>query len=149
MVPHTKPYRILVVEDDPDHVDLIRVLFDRHDPNARINVTRSAEEAIACLQGPRADMDFGKNGLPDVIVLDISMPGMGGLGFLEWYGDHDHLSGVPVVVFTSSEDPALAAECFSLGAREFTQKPLDFPQLVTVVRRVMDHWRPERQQSLA
>ena len=142
-------YRILVVEDDPGHVDLIRVLFARHDANARINVTTSAEEAIAYLQAPRPGIDVARSRLPDVIVLDINMPGMGGLGFLEWYSEHESLSRVPVVVFTSSEDPDLAAECFSRGAREFKQKPLDFPRLVAVVRRVLDHWRPEREQSSA
>ncbi len=131
-----QPYRVLVVEDNPDHVLLIEVVFAQLDANASMSVTWSAEEAIAHLEGPE---------LPDVIVLDINMPGIGGLGFLEWHSRrHDPIGHIPVVVFTSAGDPGLAQKCFALGAREFQEKSSDFAELLPVVQRVLDRWRPSR-----
>ena len=138
-----KPYRVLVVEDDPDHLALIQIAFARLDTNARIHATRSAEEAIAFLEGPWPDADYGRSHLPDLIVLDINMPGIGGLGFLEWYSERPLSTEIPVVVFSSAGDPDLVRQCFALGAREFKQKPADFSELVPIVQRVLDRWDPE------
>lgn len=144
MSAHETPYVILVVEDDPDHAALIEAVFAKRDRNAYVRVTRTAEEAIAFLAGPWPDTDWGRGEPPDVIVLDILMPGMGGVGFLEWYSVQDKLSDVPVVVFTSTDDPQLARQCYDLGAREFKTKPTDFTELVDVVHEVLERWRPRK-----
>lgn len=145
MVSGKQPYRVLVVEDNADHVSLIEIAFAQLDAKAHVSVTRSAEEAIAHLKGRWPDDEHGPGTLPDVIVLDINMPGMGGLGFLEWHSRcYDAIGHIPVVVFTSAGDPGLAQKCFALGAREFKEKPSDFAELLPVVRRVLDRWHPAR-----
>ena len=136
------PYRVLIVDDNPDHVVLIEVVFAHLDANARVTVTWSAEEAIAHLEASSEGASDGTSGLPDVIVLDINMPGIGGLGFLDWYHEQTQFGDIPVVVFTSAGDPTLARRCFSLGAREFKEKPSDFTELVPVVQRVLARWHP-------
>ena len=138
-----KRYRVLIAEDNPDHVALIQIAFARLDTNARIYVTRSAEEAIAFLEGPWPDTDYGRSHLPDLIVLDISMPGIGGLGFLEWSSERSLSSEIPVVVLSSAGDSDIGRQCLALGAREFKQKPTDFRELVPIVQRVLDEWDPE------
>ena len=133
-----KRYLVLVVEDDPNHALLIKLAFEQGDSNAQVRLTTRAEGAIAYLQGLKAD----SAALPDIVVLDISMPGIGGMGFLEWWsreGDWD----IPVIVFTSSDDPELAERCFTLGARDFKEKPADFGELVELVRRILERWRPK------
>ena len=135
------PYDILVIEDDTEHVDLIEAVFDHRDPMARINVMWSAEGAIAFLEGPWAGADLGRGNLPDVIILDINMPGVGGLGFLEWYAAQPDLARVPVVVFTAYATSQLRERCFALGAREFKEKPGGFGDLVDVVHRALEFWR--------
>ena len=137
-------YRVLVVEDDPDDAFLIKAVFAHLDARAHITVTHTAEEAIAYLGGPWVGTDLGYTEKPpDVIVLDILMPGIGGFEFLGWFASQPQSAHVPVVVFTSSEDPVLADKCFALGAWEFKTKPSDFTELVTVVHRVLDRWLPE------
>ena len=147
MVDDRRPYWVLIVEDDPNHVMLIKAVFAHFDANAHITVANSAEEAIIQIAGPWPDPDVGQGELPDVIVLDIKMAGMGGLGFLRWYAGDLKIAHVPVVVFTSSQDPGLERLCSSLGAREFKVKPADYGELVPVVQAVLDRWPPREQQS--
>ena len=138
-----KPYSVLVVEDDLNHMVLIQIAFTQADANARIHVSKSAEEAIEYIEGPRPGADFGRGRVPNIIVLDMGMPGMGGLGFLEWYSGKSKITDVPVVVFTSSDDQDLARQCLALGAKEFKDKSQDFGELVSVVQRVLDRWPPD------
>ena len=142
-----KPYWVLIVEDDPEQVMLMRAVFAHFDANAHINVAKSAEEAIGHIRGPWPDSDFGSSELPDVVVLDINMAGLGGLGFLAWYAREPRLAHVPVVVFTASDDPALERHCLALGAREFKVKPDDFSELVPVVQRVLDNCQPRERHT--
>ena len=138
-------YRVLVVEDALDEAFLIKMVLLAHMAiRPYVTVRHTAEEAITYLEsllgrgGP-----WYKGERPDLIVLDISMPGIGGLGFLDWYSEHRLATEIPVVVFTSVRDPDLARQCFARGAREFKQKPADFRELVPIVQRVLDHWHPE------
>jgi len=144
-----RPYRVLVVDDDTDQATLVEIVFAHLDANARLSVAWSAEDAIAHLEGNQRLGTESPKKLPDVIVLDINMPGMGGIGFLEWYSTREDLQHIPVVVFTSDGDPGLVERCLSLGAWEFKQKPSNFAELVPIVQRVLDRWHPFGKAELA
>jgi len=149
MVSRSRPYRVLVVDDNTDHATLVEIVFAHLDANARLTVAWSAEEAISLLVGPGTVAQGPPIELPDVIVLDINMPGMGGMGFLEWYHNREGIGHIPVVVFTSDGDPNLAKQCFALGARDFKEKPSDFRELVPVVQRVLKRWHPASESDSA
>lgn len=141
-------YAVLAVEDDENHAALIRMAFAYRKIGANVHVASSAEEAVSYLLGGPPFHDRTQHPFPDVIVLDVNMPGLGGMGFLEWLAEPQGeaeavgANDVPVVVFTSLHDPELPARCFALGAREFKLKPTDFDELVDLVHRVMERWRP-------
>ena len=134
-------YWILVVEDDPTHATLAKAVFSRRQAYVHIHVTRSAEEAIAYLKGPWHGKDLGRE-FPDIIALDVQMEGIGALALLKWYSRQQEIPDVPVVVFTVSEDANLERQCLELGAKEFKVKPTDFTELVDVVHRVLDRYKP-------
>ena len=137
-------YSVLVVEDDPNHSLLISLAFAHGAPSAKVHLTQRAEEAITYLLDLKVASKPHEVTLPDVIVLDLTMPGIGGIGFLQWLAYQEAwASDIPVIVFTSSTDPALARRCFSLGAREFKEKPADFGELVELVGRVLRRWQPQ------
>ena len=126
------PYSILVVENDPHQANLLEVVCSRADPKPHVHVVRSAEEAISYLDPPEPDADVASL-LPDIILLDVFMEGIGGLGFLEWYSQQPTFQHIHVVVFTSSEDADLARQCLSLGARECVVKSWNFTEVLPVL----------------
>lgn len=140
-MPFRNRFVVLVVEDDPDHAAFIQAVFAYRPRQEQIHVTSSAEEAIDYLLGKWPFEDRKKNPPPDVIILDIAMPGVGGLAFLEWLRskpDHGH---IPVVVFTGVEEEGLEQRARTLGADEFLRKPDGFTELVDVVDTILERWR--------
>ncbi|MHB1194463.1 MAG: response regulator [Longimicrobiales bacterium] len=141
-------YSVLVVEDDPNHSLLISTAFAHGAPGVTVHLTERAEQAISHLLALKAASGPHPTALPDVIVLDVAMPGIGGIGFLQWLEqEQEWARDIPVIVFTSSSDPGLAQRCFSLGAREFKEKPADFTELVELVGSVLQRWEPRKRRG--
>ncbi len=135
---------VLVVEDDEDHAALIQAAFSYGAPEARVHVTGSSEEAIDYLLGNWPFGERRRYPLPGVIILDIGLPGMDGLGFLRWLGARTEAwKETPVVVFTGVADRTTTSLAFAMGAREVKVKPADFGELVDVVKYVLARWRSE------
>lgn len=129
-----KGYTVLLVEDDPSHAILAHAAFTYVDPSVQLQSCRTAEEAIAYLRGRWPDTDWGRSRLPDVIVLDLEMPGMGGMGFLEWYAENPQFGRIPVVVLTGT-GPERNERCMQLGAKAYLEKSANFVTLVNLVSR--------------
>lgn len=126
-----KQTTLLVIEDDPDHVALIEAVFHTGLPQWRVEVALSGEEARSYLLGSSA---------PLLIVLDLRLPDSTGFEILEWLSSESALSDIPVIVFTSSTDPNDMEKAYSLGAKRYVVKPLDFSELVAVVKEVLACW---------
>lgn len=134
---------VLVVEDEPDHAALIQAAFAYRDFPCIVHVTGSSEEAMDYLLGRWPFGNRTKHPLPNVLILDLGLPGLGGLDFLRWLGTRrDPWATTPVVVFTANKDRAVATHAFALGAREVKVKPTDFTELVDIVEQVLRRWKP-------
>lgn len=141
--PRGDSFVVLVVEDDPDHAALIQAAFAYRSFPCHVHVTGSSEEAIDYLLGRWPFDNRTRHPLPEVVILDLGLPGIGGLDFLRWLNNRrDPWATTPVVVFTSNTNRDVAAEAFSLGAREVKVKPMDFTELVDIVDSVLRRWKP-------
>ena len=134
--------QILVVEDDSNHAALIRAVFRHHSFEAVVRIASTGREALDYMEGIPPHDDRAENPLPDVIILDQGLPDMTGFDVLRWLSASEEHSDIPVVMFTSSTNPADERMAYSLGARSYKSKPSNFSELVDTVMDVL-HRDPE------
>ena len=127
---------ILVIEDDPDHVGLIEAVISRGLTGARVQVALRGQGARRHLRGEwSAYEDDGRNNpVPDLIVLDLSLPDGSGFDVLRWISRRDELKNIPVIVFTASTDPEHARMAAEFGVRRYLEKPTHLANLVATIK---------------
>jgi two-component system, response regulator len=129
--------RVLLVEDDEDHVFLIRrALADLAGVAVAVEVAADGEQALERLGRAR----FEAGGLPQLVLLDLKMPRMGGLEVLGHLRADEITRDLPVVVLTSSEHREDREEALRLGATWFVCKPTDGRRLRSEIQQLADHW---------
>src|SRR5947209_20432523 len=100
MAPETRPVQILLVEDDPDDVELAREALREGNVPSELNIVHDGEEALAYLRGQGR---FAGAPQPDLILLDLKMPKKGGLEVLAEVKSDETLRTIPVIVLTTSD----------------------------------------------
>jgi CheY-like chemotaxis protein len=122
------PIRILLVEDDPGDVLLTREAFADHKVRNELVVIRDGRAALDHLRGddPR----------PDLILLDLNLPGLDGRDLLSEISADPDLREIPVVVLTNSLVERDILQARRLRVVDYVCKPVDFERLVEVVKRV-------------
>lgn len=131
---------ILLVEDNPDDEDLtVRALRKNNIAN-EIVVARDGVEALDYLfaQGAHADLQVGLR--PQVILLDLKLPKLDGLGVLRRIRADDRTKFVPVVILTSSNEERDLIDSYGLGANSYVRKPVDFNQFTDAARQLGLYW---------
>lgn len=131
---------VLLVEDDPNHELLVDIALQRAAPEIRLRCVPNGDHAIRYLSG---EEPFGRrdaNPLPDVIILDIRLPVISGFEVLEWIQSQDSIREIPVLVFTSSDDPEDAKRAYGLGARAYRRKSEDFGIVAEEVQALLQRW---------
>ncbi|MEA3215223.1 MAG: hypothetical protein QOJ19_1379 [Acidimicrobiia bacterium] len=130
--------RMLLVEDDEDHVFLIRrALRDLDDIEVDLDVIGDGEDAIRQLS---FQQDLHAEAQPQLVVLDLRIPKVNGLEVLRWIRSSAGLATVPVAVLTSSEHDDDSLRCRELGANDYVCKPLDGAQLRAEVQALARRW---------
>ncbi len=139
---HSGPQTILVVEDDPDHALLVSMAARRVHPAVDVRVLGKGEQAMAYLEGAPPYEDRRANPTPSLVILDLLLPGLGGLDFLEWVSESSDPAtrDIPVVVLSSSLDPGDRKRSLELGARSFHSKPPDLGELGETVGTILRQW---------
>lgn len=141
--PTGEAFVVLVIEDDPDHAALIQAAFAYQGRPCHVHVTGSSEEAMDYLLGRWPFGDRVRHPFPHVMILDLGLPGMDGLGFLRWLQSRPETwSATPVVVFTANAERGVAVQAYAFGARDVKVKPAGFPELSETVAAVLRRWKP-------
>lgn len=133
-----KEFRILLVDDNPDHVFLIkRALDELTDMDLRVEVAADGEEAMAFL---RQQGRFADRALPHMVLLDLRMPRKGGLEVLEDMRSDDALRPIPVCVLTSSDRDEDIRSAYHLGTNAYVVKSGDADALRREITGIRDFW---------
>lgn len=131
---------LLLVEDNPDDVDLTLRALRKHNVVNEFVVARDGQEALDYLfcEGEYAGRE--NNGLPQVILLDLKLPRVDGLQVLERLRAEPRTRHVPVVVLTSSSEEQDVIRSYDLGANSYVRKPVDFAQFLEAARQLGLYW---------
>jgi len=122
--------KILHVEDSEEDLELFRRACEAAGLPAEFRRVTDGFEAVGYLMGSNDFSNRNRYPLPDLIVLDLKMPGMGGFDFLKWLRQESGFSSLPVLIFTVSTNAQDKARALAEGATGYFIKPKDFETLV-------------------
>ena len=131
---------ILLVEDNPNDVELTLHAFKAHNLANRIEVVRDGAEALEFIFGAGAYAQRRIVDGPKVILLDLKLPKVDGREVLRQIKADPRTRAIPVVVLTSSSEESDLVESYDLGANSYICKPVDFDQFTEAVRTLGLYW---------
>ena len=133
-------HKILLVEDNPDDVELALHACRRNRLSAEVVVARDGEEALEYLFAIGRYAGREQGDLPAVMVLDLKLPGMDGLEVLRSIRQRPETRRLPVVILTSSESEEHVMGGYELGANSFIRKPTEFEAFTDIMERLQRYW---------
>jgi CheY-like chemotaxis protein len=136
----TQNIEILLIEDNPNDVELTLHTLKKHHLANLIHVVRDGAEALDFLFCRGAYENRNPTNAPKVILLDIKLPKVDGLEVLRRIRGDERLRPLPVVVMTSSREERDIIESYKLGINSYIVKPLDFGEFCEVVHQVGCYW---------
>ncbi len=130
---------ILLVEDNPDDVELTKLAFKKNNFANKIINVEDGEEALEFLFGDHPD-GVKTNGYPVIILLDLKLPKVDGHQVLKKIKSNKTSKLIPVVIMTSSKEEEDIINGYNLGANSYVRKPVDYKEFVEVVNNVGIYW---------
>ena len=127
---------VLVVEDNPDDVELTLRALRRMGLTNTVRVARDGVEALELLLGDGTS----RPPLPRVVLLDLKLPRVGGLEVLARLREEERTRTLPVVVLTSSREEPDVKKAYALGVNSYVVKPVEFEKFVDAVGKVGQYW---------
>lgn len=131
---------ILIVEDNPDHLELTVVTLEEQRIRARIVVARDGVEALEYLLGQGRYLNRDLSEQPCLILLDMKLPKMSGLDVLRRVRGQPQTALIPVVMLTSSTEKSDLLACYQSGANGFVRKPVDFAAFTARLNCLQAYW---------
>jgi chemotaxis family two-component system response regulator Rcp1 len=128
---------ILLVEDNPSDVRLVREAFREGKLRNNLSVMGDGEKAWAFLQKER---DFSNAPHPDLILLDLNLPKMDGRELLSQIKESPRLRRIPVVILTTSKSEEDISKSYDLHANCYITKPVDLDQFIQVIQSIEHFW---------
>ncbi len=130
---------ILLVEDNPDDVELTILALEKNNIANPVKVVRDGQEALDYLfyRGRYAEQDHP---LPNLVLLDLKLPKVDGIEVLQKLKADRKLKLIPIVVLTSSKEETDVIKSYDLGVNSYIRKPVDFDQFVNTVKQIGFYW---------
>ncbi len=132
-----RPIDVLLVEDDPGDVELTRETIEASKIVVNLHVVEDGLQALAYL---RKQANYADAVTPDLIFLDLNIPGKDGRQVLEELKHDETLRTIPVVVLTTSDSDEDIMRSYSLGANCYVTKPTGLDQFIKVVESIESFW---------
>jgi CheY-like chemotaxis protein len=133
------PKRILLVDDNPNDVELALAAFEQGNLRPNVVVAGGGNEALDYLLA-RGNYAGRADGPPTVILLDLKMPHMDGLAVLDTIKHEAALRDIPVVMLSTSREESDIQACYRHGASAYVVKPVDFNQFIEAVKTIGVFW---------
>jgi len=133
----SKPLQLLLVEDNPGDADLTRESIEASPVPIELTVAINGTEAVDFIHQRRK---FSSAARPDLILLDLNLPGVDGRAVLAEIKQHAELKRIPVCMLTSSQAESDIRQSYDLGANCYVVKPIDFKTFQNIVSKVEDFW---------
>lgn len=137
---------ILLVDDNPHDVVLIRLAFRKVGIIDTIHLVKDGAEAMRYINGEGSYGERHQFPLPTLVLLDLKMPQTSGFEVLRWIREQDHLAHVVVVVMSGSKNDADIEKAYALGTNRYLVKPTKFEELVRLMETLKGYhsWRREK-----
>jgi two-component system response regulator len=131
---------ILLVEDNPDDVELTHRAFRKNDIVNKVVVAKDGVEALDYLFGTGVYAGRDMKELPVVVLLDLKLPKIDGLEVLKRIRQNELTRLLPVVILTSSAEQKDVIDGYSLGANSYVRKPVNYEQFVEAIKHLGLYW---------
>jgi CheY-like chemotaxis protein len=131
------PVQVLLVEDHPADIALTRKAFGRLSLSADLHVVFDGREAMSFL---RQQGRYNSAPRPDLVLLDLNMPRMGGIEVLREIAKEPSLRTIPVVVLTTSAAPLDVQRAYQSCANSYVVKPVKFSDFLILIETIMVYW---------
>jgi CheY-like chemotaxis protein len=136
-----KPLNILLVEDNPDHAELVRRNLEHFQVANSLYHVEDGAAAIDYIFGQGNYTDRNQFPAPDLVLLDLQLPRVNGLEVLRVVKSHSTLRRTPIVVLTTSDAERDVAMAYEFHANSFVTKPVDFQLLSQLIQDLGFYWR--------
>jgi CheY-like chemotaxis protein len=136
----TNSKTILIIEDSNEDFEFTVLALRKSGLHNHIMRCVSGDDALDYLfrQGKYSDPETSP--VPNLILLDLNLPGVDGRDVLDTIKKDSTLTVIPVIVLTTSNDKVDVEECYAHGANSYVQKPVDFMGLMQAIQRLKEYW---------
>ena len=132
--------KILLVEDNPDDIELTRIALKEGHIINEMEVIRDGEEALDYFQKNCLSPNALESDLPALILLDINLPKVDGIEILKYIKKTEKIKRIPVVMLTTSQRDEDIVSSYDLGVNSYIQKPVEFDKFIKTVATVQLYW---------
>jgi two-component system, response regulator len=131
---------VLLIEDNLDDAELVTRVLKKHHPTIHLEVVQDAVSALDFLFSTGKYAHRLATSTPALVLLDLVLPGNGGLSILRVMKAYTRTKGIPVVVFTGSSEDRTRLESYQWGANSYVIKPTNYAEFQRAVQEIGAYW---------